>query len=103
MIVVGPKIMLRHPKCISSLSEISQNTRFVPVISDANYSADTVVFCTGKTYYDLSNQAQERKLSERYSFVRLEDLVPFPYVELQNVASQYTRATRFFWAQEVFK
>ena len=99
LIVVGPKIILRHPSCLSSLSDIASGTKFVPVISDENFDAETVIWCTGKTYYDLKAEADNRGITS-VSFVRLEELCPFPYAEISQVSANYLKAKRYLWAQE---
>jgi probable 2-oxoglutarate dehydrogenase E1 component DHKTD1 len=34
LIVAAPKILLRHPDCISSLADMTDGTSFLPVLSD---------------------------------------------------------------------
>ena len=34
LIVAGPKILLRHSDCVSTLAEMADGTHFLPVLSD---------------------------------------------------------------------
>ena len=45
LIVAGPKILLRHPDCVSSLTEMSDGTHFLPVLTDN----------IAKVFFDISD------------------------------------------------
>ncbi len=103
LIVVAPKGILRHPLCVSSLSEIEAGTGFVPVIADESdsYGAGTVLWCSGKTYYDLVAEREKRGLTRaQVAIVRLEELVPFPYDEIRRVTSLFSKASKWIWCNE---
>ena len=103
LVVVGPKGILRHPACVSSLNEVSENTRFVPVIPDdeASFAARKVLWCSGKTFYDLVAAREKKGLSSKdVAIVRIEELVPFPHREVAQVVAKYTNATSFVWCNE---
>ena len=56
LIVFTPKSLLRHPKCVSTVADFAEG-RFQEVIDDPEARKDqikTLVFCTGKFYYDLA-------------------------------------------------
>lgn len=105
LIVIGPKAILRHPLAQSSLSEIVEGTKFQPVIAEEVTSGSTieaVLWCSGKTYYDLVAERETRGLTkDTHPIVRIEQLVPFPYAEIAAVASNFAGAKRFLWCQEV--
>ncbi|EGG18743.1 oxoglutarate dehydrogenase [Cavenderia fasciculata] len=105
LVVVGPKVLLRHPQCVSSLDEMSEGTHFQPVLSDAETVApeiaskvERVIFCSGKIYYDLVEERKKHSLST--AIVRLEELNPFPYGEIEQQLNRYGNATKFYWVQE---
>ena len=54
--------------------------------------------CSGKIYYDLI-EAREKHKNDKITFVRLEQLYPFPAKTLANILKRYTKAT-FVWCQE---
>ena len=101
LIVMSPKSLLRHPMAVSDFSEFATGTKFMEVIDDAEAKAnkvDRLLICTGKVYYDLLNEKQERKL-DNVAIVRLEQLYPFPEKQLNSILSKYKNAEKF-WVQE---
>lgn len=101
LIVMTPKSLLRHPRCISTLDDLSTGG-FKEIIDDT--SADPakivkVVFCSGKLYYELL--AEKEKLeNETIALIRIEQLYPFPVKQFQQLITKYKTAKRFTWAQE---
>ena len=62
--VLSPKSLLRHPRVISPLAEMTDGS-FQKILSDEEVSledADRLLFCTGKIYYDLIEAREEKKL-----------------------------------------
>lgn len=101
LIVFSPKSLLRHPKCLSTIEELS-NGHFETVIDDKNADAKKVkkvVFCTGKLFYELEDVKNQQELSET-AIVRIEQLYPFPLNEINSVLKKYNQANQLVWAQE---
>ena len=112
LIIMTPKSLLRHKKCVSDISEFSKKSTFHRVLEDDAYSEinnllalkkrddqiKKVVMCSGKIYYDLI-EAREKIKNNKVTFVRLEQLYPFPAKTLANVLKRYTKAN-FIWCQE---
>jgi 2-oxoglutarate dehydrogenase E1 component len=91
LVIFTPKSLLRHPKCVSSLSEFEKG-KFMPLIDDDNTERKEVrrvVFCTGKIYYDLLRRKDELGVKD-IALVRLEQLHPFPADEVEKVSSGNT-------------
>lgn len=102
LIVFTPKSLLRHPKCVSSIEDLANGT-FQEVIDDASANAknvDTVVFCTGKFYYDLITKQEEIGGAENIAIIRVEQLYPLPQKQLDKVIAKYSKAKKHIWAQE---
>lgn len=100
LIVFTPKSLLRFPKCVSPLEDFTKN-RFQEVIDDVNVKAEKVrrvLICTGKIYYDLLEE-QEKIKREGIAIVRLEQLYPTPYKQLEKIRTKYKKA-EFYWVQE---
>lgn len=55
---------------------------------------------TGKLYYDLVKERQARNLDDRVSLVRVEELSPFPFNELEKILTRYGNDKEVFWVQE---
>jgi 2-oxoglutarate dehydrogenase E1 component len=101
LVVFTPKSLLRHPKCVSSLDELAKG-KFQEVIDDASAKAkeiDTLVFCTGKFYYDLLAKKEEID-AENIALVRLEQLYPLPFNQIEEIVKKYSKAKKIIWAQE---
>jgi len=101
LIVFTPKSLLRHPLAVSSKSEFIKGG-FQPLIDDAQVdvkSTKSIVFCTGKFYYDLV-KAREEKNRMDVALIRLEQLFPLPVKEIESVIESYPNATDIVWAQE---
>jgi 2-oxoglutarate dehydrogenase E1 component len=100
LVVLTPKSLLRHPLAVSTLAELAGGG-FRGVLEDpaADAAAASVVFCSGKIYYDLF--ARRRELGRKdVALVRLELLYPFPQSHLRLVLKRFKQAKRFFWVQE---
>jgi 2-oxoglutarate dehydrogenase E1 component len=101
LIVFTPKSLLRHPKVVSSVEEFA-NGSFQMLIDDASAKAEnvkTLVFVTGKFYYDLL-EAQENLGRTDIALVRVEQLFPLPEDEIEALISKYKKADDIVWAQE---
>ncbi|MEO9513075.1 MAG: 2-oxoglutarate dehydrogenase E1 component [Flavobacteriaceae bacterium] len=101
LIVFTPKSLLRHPKVLSTKEEMA-NGSFQTLIDDDEAVASkvkTLVFCTGKFYYDLLDKKEELKRAD-VALVRLEQLFPLPTKEIQNTIKKYKNADDVVWAQE---
>ena len=101
LVVMSPKSLLRHPKCVSSVSDLVTG-RFQEVIDDASAEVTSVkklVFCSGKLYYELLEEKQKRNATD-VALVRLEQLYPFPKTQLDAIVGKYKNTASYVWAQE---
>ncbi|GGE03306.1 2-oxoglutarate dehydrogenase E1 component [Psychroflexus salis] len=101
LVVFTPKSLLRHPKVVSTKEELA-NGSFQEVIDDAEAKVKdvkTIVFCSGKFYYDLLKRREEEGRKDM-ALVRLEQLFPIPEEEINAVIKKYNKATDLVWAQE---
>ena len=93
--------MLRDPRCVSSVEELA-NGSFQETIDDITVNkkdVKTVVFCTGKFYYDITAE-RENNGRKDVAVVRIEQLFPFPADQLKAIIAQYPNADDYVWAQE---
>jgi 2-oxoglutarate dehydrogenase E1 component len=99
-IVMSPKSLLRHPKCVSPLGEIMEGG-FKEVLGDNFAEASQVkkvILCSGKVYYDLAErQATENR--KDVAIIRLEQLHPFPTAQLNAELQKYSNY-KLLWTQE---
>jgi 2-oxoglutarate dehydrogenase E1 component len=101
LIVFTPKSLLRHPLVVSTVDEFANGT-FQEVLDDPAVEPEkikTLVFCTGKFYYDLIAERENLKRDD-VAVVRLEQLFPLPVEQLKAVIAKYPNADDYVWAQE---
>ena len=111
LILMTPKSLLRHKKCVSSLDEMGTDSSFHRVLwDDAECNKESpvklvkdekirrVVLCTGKVYYDLHEEREKRGINDIY-LMRVEQLYPFPAKALVNELSRFKDAD-IVWCQE---
>ena len=101
LVVFTPKKLLRYHRAVSSIKEMS-NGSFKEVIDDSTAIVSKikkVVICSGKFYYDLIEHYETLKL-ENIAFVRLEQLYPFPDLQLKAIVDKYGNECKYLWAQE---
>ena len=111
LIVMTPKSLLRHKKCVSNLKEFLLKNTFHRVLEDDSYKTISnliklrnnkdikkVVMCSGKIYFDLIEAREEAK-NDSIVFIRIEQLYPFPVKTLAKILKRYERA-EFIWCQE---
>lgn len=101
LIVFTPKSLLRHPKVLSTKEEFA-NGSFQMLIDDAEAKVSKVkslVFVTGKFYYDLLEKREELKRDD-VALVRVEQLFPLPTQQMEAIIKKYNKAEDVVWAQE---
>ncbi len=119
LILMTPKSLLRHKRCLSDLSEFAADTSFHRVLwDDGDHSVtrpDTgasrtsvvlqpdehirrVVLCSGKVYYDLLEEREKREIDDIY-ILRVEQFYPVPARSLMKELARFPTA-EFVWCQE---
>ena len=111
LILMTPKSLLRHKRCVSRLDEFGPGTTFHRVLwDDAQHEADDgiklvkdnkvrrVVMCSGKVYYDLYEEREKRGINDIY-LMRVEQLYPFPARALITELGRFPKAD-MVWCQE---
>ncbi len=111
LIVMTPKSLLRHKRCVSNINEFVSKSSFHRVLEDDAYEKRNnlislkkdnqikkVIMCSGKIYYDLIEEREKTK-KNHIVFVRVEQLYPFPAKTLAKVLKKYKKA-EFIWCQE---
>lgn len=100
LILFTPKALLRHPACLSSLTDFAKG-HFQPVIDDPAPPAkpSRLFFCSGKVYYEFSQEKQKRNNTD-IALIRLEQLYPFPKEQVEQILKKYEGCTEIVWIQE---
>ncbi len=102
LIIMSPKSLLRNPLAVSNLDELS-NGEFHPVINEVdkldNANITSIIFCTGKVYYELLEARRAKKINNT-AIIRIERLYPFPDADIRAVFAAYPAANDIVWCQE---
>jgi 2-oxoglutarate dehydrogenase E1 component len=101
LIVMTPKSLLRHPRCVSPLEAFAEG-RFKRVIGDEGITpgkAERILLCSGKVYYELLER-REKLNRDDVAIVRLEQFYPFPVEELTAALEPYGDEVPVIWVQE---
>jgi 2-oxoglutarate dehydrogenase E1 component len=111
LVLMTPKSLLRHKRCLSRLGEMGTASSFQRLLLDdaetapapaATLAADEkirrVVLCSGKVYYDLIEEREARGIDDVY-LLRVEQLYPFPLKGLVTALSRFKQA-EVVWCQE---
>ncbi len=101
LVVFTPKSLLRDPRVVSTVEEFATGS-FQETIDDTSVNkkdVKTVVFCTGKFYYDLDVERANQARKD-VAIVRIEQLFPLPTEQLKAIIASYPNADDFVWAQE---
>ncbi len=111
LILMTPKSLLRHKRVVSALSDFGPGTTFHRVLWDHAQIGGSekvqlvpddriarVVLSSGKVYYDLFEERENRGTNNVY-LLRLEQLYPFPARALIQELSRFPNA-EMVWCQE---
>ena len=101
LVIFTPKSLLRHPKCVSTLEDLSKGG-LQEVIDDSMVKAsdvEVVALCQGKIYYELLAEREANGLTN-IALVRVEQLYPLPEKQLDAIMKKYKKAKKHLWVQE---
>ena len=100
LIVFTPKSLLRDPRCVSKIEDLTDGG-FEEVIDDDYVEpkkVKKVLMCTGKMYYDLLKKQQDEKRDD-IAIVRLEQIYPLVEKKIKDIQRKY-KGAKFVWVQE---
>ena len=111
LILMTPKSLLRNKRATSSLAEFAEGTSFHRILWDdaeilkdqaiklvADDKIRRVVMCSGKVYFDLYEERENRKINDIY-LLRVEQLYPWPHKVLIQELARFRKA-EVVWCQE---
>lgn len=101
LINFAPKANLRNPQTFSHISEFAKGgfrETIDDVFAEDPSQVKKVLLCSGKLYFELADKqlADDRK---DIAIIRLEQIYPLPYKQLEVLYRKYSKAT-WFWVQE---
>ncbi len=102
LVVMSPKSLLRHRQAVSTMSELAEGN-FQNVIGETEKhdpkKVTRLILCSGRVYYDLLEKREEQG-APHIAIVRIEQLYPFPEVELSEIIAPYKNLEKVVWCQE---
>lgn len=103
LVLMTPKSLLRNRAANSPLEALASG-EFLPVIGEVNADikpekVTRVMICSGKVYYDLVHQREERGRDD-VAIIRIEQLYPFGHKEFKAEMERYAHVEEFVWVQD---
>ena len=101
LVVMTPKSLLRSPNATSTIEELTDGS-FRCVIDDTIKNKDNiskVILCSGKIFYELRDRQREVGKGDT-AIIRIEQLYPFPYDDLEEILLLYKKIKKIIWCQE---
>ena len=104
LILFTPKSLLRAPRAVSRPSEFSSGA-FQPVIPDLECmrkpeSVRRVLFCSGKVYYDITEEREQRGAEAEVAIVRVEQVYPWDSAGVAAALAKFVNLEHVVWVQE---
>ena len=100
-IVMSPKSLLRHPEVISPVKDFTKGG-FKEIIDDDfadPKKVNKLLFCSGKIYFDLLHEQKKSKRKD-VAIIRIEQLFPFPEIQIREIRKKYGQDAKVLWVQE---
>ncbi|MEO0399917.1 MAG: 2-oxoglutarate dehydrogenase E1 component [Pseudomonadota bacterium] len=111
LVLMTPKSLLRHKRCVSSIADMGPGSSFHRVLWDDAESErgdsitlvpddqiKRVVICSGKVYYDLLEEREKRGVNDVY-LLRVEQYYPYPAQSMSKELRRFKKA-EMVWCQE---
>lgn len=100
LIVFTPKGLLRHPECVSPLTDFSSGS-FQEILDDPELpkKAKRIAFCSGRFFYDLNAMRLKTKTDD-IALIRIEQLYPLHKDKIRSILKNYPLADTYIWVQE---
>jgi 2-oxoglutarate dehydrogenase E1 component len=102
LIIMSPKSILRHEAAVSPLSAYTEGEfqKVIPEIDEVDDSkVKRLILCCGKIYYKLYDVRAE-KYDHSTVIVRVEQLYPFPQIDLDALGKRYPNLETVIWCQD---
>jgi 2-oxoglutarate dehydrogenase E1 component len=101
LIIFTPKSLLRHPRVVSPLDDISGG-RFRRILADVRHDpskTSCVLLTSGKVYYELAEYREQNERTD-VAILRVEQLYPLADDAVSQALECYANETPVRWIQE---
>ncbi|MGD8276647.1 MAG: 2-oxoglutarate dehydrogenase E1 component [Gemmatimonadota bacterium] len=100
LVVMTPKSLLRHPRAVSALDDLTAGTFRNLIVSRIADRIERLLFCTGKIAWELDAALEKAgDAAAGTALVRVEQLYPFPTEEAADLIRRVEGA-EIVWVQE---
>jgi 2-oxoglutarate dehydrogenase E1 component len=105
LILMTPKSLLRHPRAVSKIADMTEGSTFREILDDELLSSDParvtrLIFCSGKVYYDLIEYREKEEI-KNVAIIRIEQIYPLHYEMLKSILERYKNPKlKWVWCQE---
>ncbi len=102
LVIFTPKSLLRHTRAVSHVEDFTSGA-FQEVLGETGAieaeRVSRILLCSGKIYYELLAAREERQ-AHQVALVRVEQLYPLAYAQIQDVLLRYPLTAEVAWVQE---
>jgi 2-oxoglutarate dehydrogenase E1 component len=101
LIVMAPKSLLRHREAVSHPDALTDGDlqKMIPAAASPK-TAERLIFCSGKVYYDLLEALRDEELTDRVAVTRIEQLYPLPDDQVREELNRFGQISDIRWVQE---
>ncbi|XP_064071460.1 2-oxoglutarate dehydrogenase complex component E1-like [Vanessa tameamea] len=106
LILMTPKVGLKHPYYTSPFKDFLPGTSFQRLIPETGPASQKpkevkkLIFCSGKVAITIDELRKEKKLEEKIALCRIEQIYPFPYDLVLKEFCKYDKAKTVFCQEE---
>ncbi|MBM7693356.1 2-oxoglutarate dehydrogenase E1 component [Peribacillus deserti] len=104
LVIMAPKSLLRNPLTSSSPEDFTEGEfkAYIeePLLGNNPEAVERIVFTTGKMSIDLSDSLKDKKDMDWLHIIRLEEIYPFPFEEVQKFLKGFKNLKEIVWTQE---
>lgn len=98
LVVMTPKSLLRHHRCVSSLSDFTDQGFRSLIAEPGIENHERLLVCSGKIYYDLLEQRDQSATA--FPILRVEQLYPLDKATMKGIAETMPNLAEVIWVQE---
>ncbi|SFC77694.1 2-oxoglutarate dehydrogenase E1 component [Bacillus sp. OV322] len=104
LVLMTPKSLLRNQVMASEVSAFTEGEfqTYIeqPGLGENPDQVERIVFCTGKLAVELSSRISSEENLDWLHVIRIEEIYPFPFEEIQKVMKKYPNLKEIIWLQE---
>ncbi|WP_026694953.1 2-oxoglutarate dehydrogenase E1 component [Peribacillus kribbensis] len=104
LVIMAPKSLLRNPLTSSEPKDFAEGSfkAFIPeeLLGQNPEAVERITFSTGKIAIDIAESLKDKEGMDWLHAVRLEEIYPFPFEEIQEFLGRFPNLKEILWTQE---